>query len=85
MSAKHAQEFPDIAAMNFEQALKELEGIVKRLESGQGDLETSINDYARGTALRQHCQKKLEEATLKVEKIVQTADGGLATEPLDLA
>lgn len=77
-------EFSDIAAMNFEQAIKELENIVKRLEGGQADLESSIRDYARGAALKAHCQKKLEEATLKVEKIVKTADGGLMTEPLDL-
>ena len=65
----------DIAAMTFEQAVKELETIVKKLEGGQADLDTAITDYARGTALKTHCQKKLEDARLKVEKIVQTQDG----------
>jgi len=64
----------DIAALSFEQGIKELEGIVKRLESGSGDLEQAIADYTRGAQLREHCQKKLEEAKLKVEKIVKNGD-----------
>lgn len=73
----------NIAAMNFEQALAELEGIVRRLESGEASLEQSIEDYARGTALKEHCQKKLEEARLKVEKLSRTATGELTTEPFE--
>lgn len=73
----------DIKAMSFEQALKELENIVRKLESGQGELEASIADFERGTALKEHCQKKLSDARMKVEKIIQTADGTLATAPLD--
>ena len=70
----------DIAEMSFEAALKELEEIVRKLEAGQGELEASITDYTRGTALRAHCQKKLENAKLKVEKIIQQPDGALSTE-----
>lgn len=73
----------DIAAMSFEEAMRELESIVKKLEAGQADLESSIADYARGTALKAHCQKKLDEAKLKVEKIVKTADGGLSVQAFD--
>jgi len=73
----------DIASMSFEQALKELEAIVRKLEGGQGELEGSIADYARGTALKEHCQKKLADAKMKVEKIMQTADGKIATVPFD--
>ena len=69
--------------MSFEQALKELEGIVRKLEGGQGELESAIADYERGTLLQGHCQKKLADAKMKVEKIVQAADGRLATAPLD--
>jgi len=76
--------FPDIEKMSFEQALKELEVIVRKLESGQQELETSINEYERGTALKEHCDKKLREATLKVEKIIKHPDKSLKTEPLDL-
>ena len=77
--AKTAEK-PD--AVSFEQALKDLEAIVRKLESGSGDLESSINDYVRGTELKTFCQDKLKEARLKVEKIIQTQDGA-ATEPFD--
>jgi len=73
-----------IAAMSFEQALKALEDIVRRLESGSGDLEAALGDYARGTALKEHCQEKLAEARLKVEAIMKTADG-VSTAPADIS
>lgn len=66
---------PDIAALSFEQALAELEGIVARLESGQAPLEQSIEMYERGALLKAHCEKKLEAARLRVEKIVVGAGG----------
>ena len=67
----------DIASLSFEQALKELEGIVGQLESGQAPLEESITLYERGAALKKHCEQKLEQARLKVEKIV-VGPGGQA-------
>lgn len=73
----------DITNLSFEQAMKELEQIVRRLESGQGELEKAIEDYARGTALKAHCEKRLADARMKVEKIVQTPDGRLTAEKLD--
>lgn len=75
---------PDIAALSFEDALAELEKIVAELESGQAPLERSIDIYQRGAALKAHCEKKLEAARLKVEKIVVGADGqAQRTEPAD--
>lgn len=71
--------------LSFEQALKELEAIVRKLESGAGDLEASINDYVRGTQLKEFCQEKLKGARLKVEAILKTPDGGLALQPFDAA
>lgn len=72
-----------IDELSFEQALGELEAIVRELEAGQADLDSSIKDYERGTALKSHCMKKLEAARMKVEKIMQASDGSIATEPLD--
>lgn len=69
--------------MSFEQALKELEAIVRKLEAGQGELENSILDYERGNLLKAHCQKKLTDAKMKVEKIIQSADGKLAVAAFD--
>lgn len=68
---------------SFEDALKELEAIVRKLESGAGDLEASINDYVRGTELKDYCQKKLDDAKLKVEQILQKQDGSTETQPFD--
>ena len=62
---------PIDAATSFEDALKELEAIVRKLENGSGDLESSISDYVRGTELKQFCDKKLAQARLKVESILE--------------
>ena len=73
-----------IGKMSFEDALAELEGIVRQLEQGEVPLEQSIALYERGDALRKHCEAKLREAELKVEKIVADAEGKAAgTEPMD--
>lgn len=81
--AKAATESPELKELSFEQALKELEGIVRGLESGQTDLEKSITDYTRGAQLRDHCLAKLNEAKLKVEKITKAADGKLGVSEFD--
>ncbi len=73
-----------IEQLNFEAALKELEGIVKRLEDGDVDLEDSIALYERGQALKSHCEKKLKSAESRLEKIVRGASGTIGTEPADL-
>jgi len=65
----------DIAALSFEDALAQLEKIVGELESGRAPLEKSIELYERGAALKAHCEKRLEAARLRVEKIVVGKDG----------
>jgi len=74
-----AKEKP-VDKMSFEEALGELEGIVKQLEAGEVELEKSITIYERGAALKAHCESRLKTAELKVEQIVQGA-GGVTTEP----
>tara|TARA_R110000787_G_scaffold4801_6_gene18324 strand:+ start:19291 stop:19539 length:249 start_codon:yes stop_codon:yes gene_type:complete len=74
-----AKEKP-VDKMSFEEALGELEGIVKQLEAGEVELEKSISIYERGAALKAHCESRLKSAELKVEQIVQGA-GGVTTEP----
>jgi exodeoxyribonuclease VII small subunit len=66
--------------MTFEEALAELEGIVRQLETGDVELEKSIAIYERGAALKAHCEGRLKSAELKVEQIVQGASGPV-TEP----
>ena len=74
----------DVAAMSFEVALAELERIVQELERGELDLDQAIGAYERGTALRRHCEAKLKEARLRVERITLGSDGQVASEPVDL-
>ena len=72
-----------IDSLSFEQALAELEKIVGQLESGQAPLEQSIEMYERGAALKAHCEKRLEAARLRVEKIVVGAAGVVGAEPAE--
>lgn len=72
-----------IESLSFEQALAELEQIVARLESGQAPLEDSIQMYERGAALKAHCERRLEAARLRVEKIVMGAGGAQGVEPAE--
>ena len=74
----------DIEKMSFEDALKELETIVRSLESGSGQLDAAIDAYERGAALKKHCEAKLREAQAKIEKITVDAGGGVSAEPADL-
>ena len=55
--------------VTFEDALQELEGIVASLERGEVSLDDAIAAFERGTQLKSHCQARLEEARMKVEKI----------------
>lgn len=68
--------------LSFEDALAELETIVRDLESGKAALADSIAAYERGTALKLHCETKLREAQSKIEKISVNSDGSLSKAPL---
>jgi len=74
----------DIAAMSFEDALAELEQIVRRLEGGQVKLDEAILSYERGAQLKRHCERKLNEAQQRVERIVVGPDGAVTAEPAKL-
>lgn len=72
-----------IDTLSFEDALAELETIVRGLEKGDTKLDDSIQAFERGTALKKHCEKKLQDAQAKIEKITVSADGSISTQPLD--
>jgi len=74
----------DARKMSFEEALEELETIVRELESGKTKLDTAIEAYERGAALKAHCDTKLKEAQAKIDRISRDADGGLSSEPASL-
>jgi len=75
---------PDIAAMSFEEALAELEQIVRRLEGGQVKLDEAIHSYERGAQLKRHCETKLNEAQQRVDRIVIGPEGAINVEPAKL-
>lgn len=64
-----------LSGLSFEDALAELERIVRGLEGGQQKLEDAIGAYERGALLRRHCEAKLAEAEARVHAIVERGDG----------
>lgn len=74
----------EIAALSFEDALAELDKIVRQLEEGRGKLDEAIAAYERGAALKRHCEAKLREAQAKVERIVLNTDGSVGSQPADI-
>ncbi len=74
----------DIVGLSFEDALAELETIVRRLEEGSARLDEAIGAYERGALLKRHCETKLQEAQMRVEKIVLGPDGSVGVQPATL-
>ena len=74
----------DITAMSFEDALAELEQIVRKLEGGQVKLDEAILSYERGAQLKRHCERKLNEAQQRVDRIVVGPDGAVTAESAKL-
>jgi exodeoxyribonuclease VII small subunit len=64
--------------LSFEAALAELEGIVRQLETGDVALDQSVALYARGDALRAHCEARLASAQARIEQISVGPDGQAA-------
>lgn len=74
----------EIGTMSFEDALRALEQIVRKLEGGDASLDESIELYERGEKLRVHCQGRLDAAQARIEKIVLNAEGkATGTVPFD--
>lgn len=74
----------DVEKLSFEAALAELEEIVRQLEQGKSSLDDAIGAYERGAKLKQHCEKKLNEAKMRVEKITLSPGGGEGLEAANL-
>jgi exodeoxyribonuclease VII small subunit len=75
----------DIAGLSFEEALAELERIVRQLEEGKGPLDAAIDAYSRGSLLKRHCEAKLAEAQARVDRIVLGSDGAPTAQPADFS
>ncbi len=73
----------NVAGLSFEDALAELERIVRGLEGGQQKLEEAITAYERGALLRRHCEAKLAQAEARVQAIVERADGSVSLKAME--
>ena len=74
----------DLSSLSFEDAMLELETIVRRLEGGQVSLEDAIASYERGAALRSYCEARLRDAKMRVEQIMLKGDGQVSVNPAEL-
>jgi exodeoxyribonuclease VII small subunit len=66
----------ELSELSFEDALKRLEAIVQRLESGNASLDESITLYSEGDKLRGRCEDRLRDAQMRIEQISLGANGG---------
>ena len=73
----------NVSKLTFEQSMRRLEEIIDNLESGNVELENAINLYTEGIKLQEHCKNKLENAKLKINKIVKDKDK-INTESVDI-
>jgi exodeoxyribonuclease VII small subunit len=72
-----------VGEIDFEKSLSELEGIVKKLETGSLPLEQSLELFERGVELARSCKTKLDEAELRVQKLVKVKEGLFREEPFE--
>ena len=74
----------DVSSLSFEDALKRLEEIVRKLESGEASLDEAIELYSEGDRLKQQCEARLQAAQARIEKIQFGRDGAPSgTVPFD--
>jgi len=73
-----AEQQDEVAELSFEAALKRLEEIVRKLESGEASLDEAITLYGEGDRLRQQCEARLQAAQARIEQIQLGRDGAPA-------
>ena len=71
-------------SITFEEALKELEIIVRKLEEGRVPLEETVTLYERGAALKDHCKNMLDKARVKIQEIMVSKEGEITVKPSSL-
>lgn len=70
--------------ITFEQAIAELEGIVKKLEKGELTLDESISFFQRGVELTKYCNKKLDEAERSITMLIEGENGTIEEKELSV-
>lgn len=74
-----------VTSLSFEEALGELESIVRKLEEGNMPLEDSIKTYERGILLKNHCDSKLKAAQIKIEEVIGSSESVPQTKPFEMS
>ncbi|MDR1026476.1 MAG: exodeoxyribonuclease VII small subunit [Lactobacillus sp.] len=73
----------EVENLNFEEALSQLETIVRELESGRTKLDDAVSAYEKAVALKKFCEDRLKSAQMKIEKIEISPDGEIKTTTLE--
>ncbi len=73
----------NVENLSFEDALEQLEALVRDLEGGKIKLDDAVEAYEKAITLKKFCEEKLKNAQLKIEKIEKTSNGELVLTPLD--
>lgn len=60
----------DVKKLSFEEAMEELENVVRQLETGKIKLDDAVSVYERGVLLKKHCEEKLQQAKSKIDKLI---------------
>ena len=63
--------------LTFEEAMEELDSVIRQLESGKIKLDEAVAVYERGVKLKNFCEAKLKSAQSKIEKLVVGSDGSI--------
>jgi exodeoxyribonuclease VII small subunit len=84
MKVKNMTDKKTIENISFEAALLELEEIVRKIDTGAENLADAVASFERGVALKNHCEKILKEAELKIEKITKLENGSVAAEKVEI-
>ena len=68
----------EISTLSFEEAMEELETVVRQLESGKIKLDEAVAVYERGVKLKNLCESKLNDAKSKIDKLIITKEGTIS-------
>lgn len=81
MSETSSENNLNIQSLSFEQSLSELNKIINQLENGEIELDSAIALFEQGNKLREHCEKIIADARLKIDKIVNQGEKIVGEEP----
>lgn len=69
--------------ISFEENIKELENIVKELESGEVSLEKMLSLFEEGVHRTKECAAQLEKAEQKITMMIKNSDGDMREQPFE--